>query len=67
MEEESVRSDKARREFRALLNRVEHDGEHVTILRYDTPAAVIVPVEWHQAALDAIGPERDAAPARAGA
>lgn len=44
----SVPSDEAKRGFRALLNDVEHQGEHVTILRYKTPAAVIVPVEWYE-------------------
>lgn len=48
MEERQVRSDEARRNLRDLLNAVEHDGEHVTILRYDTPAAVMVPVEWYR-------------------
>ena len=45
-----VHSDEARRNFKDLLNKVEHGGEHVTILRYDTPAAVIVPVEWYEQA-----------------
>jgi antitoxin (DNA-binding transcriptional repressor) of toxin-antitoxin stability system len=45
-----VPSDKARRTFREILNDVEYKGEHVEILRYITPAAVIVPVEWHEAA-----------------
>ena len=49
-----VRSDEARRELRGLLNAVEHDGEHVTILRYDTPAAVMVPVDWYEAAKAAL-------------
>jgi prevent-host-death family protein len=59
-EGEGVRSDRARRKFRALLNRVEHDGEHVTILRYDTPAAVLVPVEWHDKALAVLAGEESA-------
>jgi prevent-host-death family protein len=48
MEDRQVHSDEARRNLRELLNAVEHDGEHVTILRYDTPAAVMVPVEWYE-------------------
>lgn len=48
MTDRTVHSDDARRRLRELLNAVEHDGEHVTILRYDTPAAVMVPVEWHE-------------------
>ena len=54
MTDRQVRSDEARRNLRELLNAVEHDGEHVTILRYDTPAAVIVPVEWHEQAKAAL-------------
>jgi len=55
-EDRRMHSDEARRNFRELLNAVEHGGAHVTILRYDTPTAVIVPVEWHRAALAAIAP-----------
>ena len=47
-------SDEAKRNFRSLLNHVEHDGEHITILRYNTPAAVIVPVEWYEQARAAL-------------
>jgi prevent-host-death family protein len=54
---ESVQSDDARRKLRDLLNRVEHDGEHITILRYQTPAAVIVPPDWYEQAKAAIGKE----------
>jgi prevent-host-death family protein len=49
-EGQQVGSDEARAHFRSLLNAVEHDGEHVTILRYNTPAAVIVPVRWYEQA-----------------
>lgn len=45
MTSRTVQSDDARRKLRELLNAVEHDGEHITILRYDTPAAVMVPVD----------------------
>lgn len=54
MIDRQVRSDEARRNLRELLNAVEHDGEHVTILRYDTPAAVLVPVEWYRDAQTAL-------------
>lgn len=50
-----VRSDEARRTFRTLLNEVEHQGAHVQVLRYDTPAAVLVPVPWYEAAQAALG------------
>lgn len=49
-----IGSDDARRDFRALLNDVEHQGEHVTIMRYQTPAAVVVPVEWYEKARAAV-------------
>lgn len=44
-----ISSDDARRNWHALLNAVEHDGEHVTILRWGKPAAVVVPVGQDQA------------------
>lgn len=50
MTDRQVHSDEVRRGLRDLLNAVEHDGEHVTILRYDTPAAVMVPVDWYKQA-----------------
>lgn len=43
-----VRSDDARRRFRELLDDVEHKGEHVTIMRYQHPAVVIVPITWYE-------------------
>jgi prevent-host-death family protein len=49
-----VRSDEARTKFRALLDQVTQDDAHVYILRYDTPAAVIVPVEWYEQARAAL-------------
>jgi prevent-host-death family protein len=54
MEGTQVRSEEIRRRLRPLLNSVEHDGEHVTILRYDTPAAVIVPMAWYERAQAAL-------------
>jgi PHD/YefM family antitoxin component YafN of YafNO toxin-antitoxin module len=50
-----VRHELGRTGLHAILNEVEHQGEHVTVLRYDTPAAVIVPVEWYRQAKDALG------------
>jgi antitoxin (DNA-binding transcriptional repressor) of toxin-antitoxin stability system len=55
MEDKQVRSDDLRTGLRAILNGVEHQGEHVTVLRYDTPAAVIVPVGWYEQARAALG------------
>ena len=62
MGESVMLSNDAQRSFRSVLDRVEHHGEHVTILRYKTPAAVLVPVTWYesaQAVLSADGPGRD--------
>jgi prevent-host-death family protein len=50
-----VRSDEARSKFRDLLDEVAHDDAHIFVLRYDKPAAVIVPVEWYEQVLAAIG------------
>lgn len=47
-EDRWVRSDEARARFSALIDDVTHDGEHVYVLRYDKPVAVIVPVEWYE-------------------
>jgi len=47
-------SDDARRRFRELLDAVEHNGEHVTILRWNIPAAVVVPAEWYERARQAL-------------
>lgn len=57
MEGNRVGADAARRSFRELLNAVEHHGEHVTVLRYETPAAVIVPVSWYEQARRELGKE----------
>lgn len=55
MEEgQQVSSDEARRDFRVLLNFVEHERAHVTISRYNIPAAVLVPVDWHSLAAIAL-------------
>jgi prevent-host-death family protein len=53
-EDRGVHSDEVRRRFRVLLNEVEHDGAHITVLRYETPAAVIVPVGWYERAREAL-------------
>jgi len=47
---ETVSSDDARRRFRELMDSVEHQDAHVTVLRYSRPAAVIVPIEWYEQA-----------------
>ena len=45
-----VLSDEVRRTWRETLNEVEQQEVHVTVLRYNTPAAVIGPVSWYEAA-----------------
>jgi prevent-host-death family protein len=50
MTDKQVRSDEARRNLRDLLDEVEHHDVHVTILRYEKPAGVIVSVEWYEQA-----------------
>jgi prevent-host-death family protein len=50
----TVRSDEARRNLRNLLDEVTR-GYHVTILRYDKPVAVLVPVDWYEDAEAAWG------------
>jgi antitoxin (DNA-binding transcriptional repressor) of toxin-antitoxin stability system len=52
-----VQSDEARKNWRGLLNEVEHRGEHIILLRYTTPSAVLVPVGWYERALATLGPD----------
>lgn len=61
MHEKRVQSDEARRNLRSLLDSVEHRGEHVTVLRYNIPAAVIVPVAWYEQARKALSREEGGA------
>ena len=46
----------ARRKFHDLLSVVEREGSHVTITRYGTPAAAIVPARWYQQVRGAADP-----------
>lgn len=48
MTDKQVRSDEARRNLRRLLDEVEARGARIMILRYDKPAAVLVPVDWYE-------------------
>jgi prevent-host-death family protein len=50
MMDKQLRSDQARRNFRGLLDEVEHHDVHITILRYDQPAAVLVSPQWYEEA-----------------
>ena len=60
MTDKQVRSDEARRNLRNLLDDAAR-GYHITILRYDKAAAVLVPVDWYEDAEAAWGTqlERD--------
>ena len=49
-----VRSDEARAKLRDLLDEIA-GGAHVYVLRYDKPAAVLVPVEWYERVKEAGG------------
>jgi hypothetical protein len=43
-----LRSDEARRDWRDLLDEVQHDASAaVEILRYDKPVAVVVNSDWY--------------------
>jgi prevent-host-death family protein len=51
----TVTPDDMRRGLRELLNQVEHEDVHLTVVRYGKPAAVIVPVGWYEAAKRKLG------------
>jgi prevent-host-death family protein len=51
----SVTTEEWRRSSRELLNEVEHQDAHLTITRWGQPAAVIVPVQWYNAAKKKLG------------
>lgn len=57
-----VKSDKARRTLGELLDAVKHHGEHVEIIRYTKPDAVLVPVEWYERAKAALGEREERNP-----
>ena len=42
-----IRSDEARRNWREVLDAVEHGGERIAILRYGRAGAVLVPIDWY--------------------
>ena len=49
--------DGARRDLGGIVNRALIAGEHTLITRAGKPAAIIVPVEWHEKAVAALGEE----------
>jgi prevent-host-death family protein len=54
MADKQVLSEEVRRNFGAFLAEVQYQGAHVEIMRYKTPAAVIVPREWYERARQAL-------------
>jgi prevent-host-death family protein len=61
-----VSSDDARRRFRELIDDVAHRGEHVMIMRWKTPAAVIVPIKWYEQVTEELAHAHAEASAREG-
>lgn len=51
-------SGDARTNFRQVLTDVDK-GDHITIERYGTPTAVVVPTEWYERARVALEKETD--------
>jgi len=50
-----LRSDEARRDWRDLLDEVQHDpAAAIQVLRYDKPVAVVVSSEWYEKAKAAL-------------
>jgi prevent-host-death family protein len=49
----TIQSNEARIKLRAVLNSV-MQGEHVTITRYNTVEAVVVPMDWYERAVGMI-------------
>jgi len=43
--------EEARNQLGDLVERVRVGGEHINVTRYGKPAAVIVPVGWHEETL----------------
>jgi prevent-host-death family protein len=51
----SVTTDDVRRSLRELLDEVQYEDVHLTVARYGQPAAVLVPVQWYEAAKAKLG------------
>jgi PHD/YefM family antitoxin component YafN of YafNO toxin-antitoxin module len=52
-----ILSDDARKRFREVIDDIQQNNEHYLVLRYQTPSAMIVPVNWFErakAALDLV-------------
>jgi len=52
---EEVKAEDARREFAELLNGVQWRGAHVAVTRHGRRSAVLVPPDWYERAVAAMG------------
>ncbi len=50
-----VQSDEVRRKWRHLIDEVMTRGAHIGVLRHGKKVGVIVPDDWHERALAALG------------
>lgn len=63
MAELSVTTDELRKDLPTLLDKVRWRGLALRIRRYKTPLAVVVPVDWYERAVAAIGEPTEPEPA----
>lgn len=56
----TVQIEEARKQLGELVDRARLAGEPTMIVRYRTPAAVLVPVGWYEEALEALHGPQDA-------
>jgi prevent-host-death family protein len=54
----SVTTDELRRSSRELLNEVQYEDAHLTVIRHGERAAVMVSPGWYDAARKALGAPR---------
>ena len=47
---EEIPSYRFRNDMHDVLNRVQHDGEHIPVTRYRQTSAFIVPPDWYERA-----------------
>jgi prevent-host-death family protein len=52
---ESLNIEDARRQLGDIVDRARHAGEPTLIMRYRTPAAVVVSADWYERAAAALG------------
>lgn len=56
---QSVPVERARKEFADLLDGTQHKGEFVEITRRGKSAGVLVPPDWYETAVAAIGENKE--------